>query len=319
MRILVTGGAGFVGRPLVAHLIKMGHKLIVVDDLSNLQSYKPKNCDFIKGDISNKRIYKLAFRNIDICIALASRKGAIGFVNRYPTDILRGNTSIYNTTFEQAAANKIKKLIFVSSSMVFEGAFKFPTNEDDLKNCILQKSGFGLSKYLGEIYCKAYRREFNLNYVILRPSNIYGPGEKPEKIEGDSHVIPDLYKKLKKQPNLLKIFGSGKQTRCFIHVKDLVEVISKIVETKDPRILNNDFNIGGIKEYSVLQIAKLINRILGNKNKINFVKTQSYDNDVNRQYMKCDKIKNILQWKPKISFEDGLKEMIRWLDDNYKE
>ena len=250
---------------------------------------------------------------------MASRRGAIGFVSRHPTDILNGNASIYNTTFKQAVANKIKKLIFISSSMVFEGAVKFPTTEEDIKNCILQKSEFGLSKYLGEIYCRSYNKEFNLNYIILRPSNIYGPGEKPEKIEGDSHVIPDLYKKLKKQPNSLRIFGSGEQTRCFIHVKDLTDLIVKIVASKDSRILNNDFNIGGIKEYSVIEISKLINQMLGNKNKIDFIKTKSYENDVNRQFMKCDKIKKILKWKPKINFEDGLKDMIRWLEENYKD
>ena len=307
--ILITGGCGFVGRQLAQDL-QSKHNILLVDDLSNNQSYIPKYGKFLKGNIGDEKFAKKVFKNIDYCIALASRKGAIGYVNRHPTEILTENNKIYNSTFKYCIKYKVKKIIFISSSMVFEGSKKYPTPESYIKETSVPLSPFGLSKYIGENYCRNFNKEYGLKYVIIRPSNVYGVGEKPEKLVGDSHVIPDMTKKILKSKGSIDVLGSGKQTRCFIHVKDLSNAISKCLSNK---IYNTDFNVGGSQEYSINQIIDKIENIISPKIKIKKKYIPSYSDDVKRQYMNCSKAKKKLKWKENIKFNKGLGEMVRWL------
>lgn len=310
--ILITGGCGFVGRQLAEDLHQR-HKVLLVDDLSNSQSYVPGFGKFIKGNIADKKISNKVFKNIDFCIALASRKGAIGYVNRHPTEILTENNNIYNSTFKQCVKHKVKKIIFISSSMVFEGSKKFPTPENHIKDTSVPISPFGLSKYVGEIFCRNFNKEYGLKYVIIRPSNVYGIGEKPEKLVGDSHVIPDMAKKILKSKGSIEVLGNGKQTRCFIHVKDLSKAISECLSSK---IYNIDFNIGGAKEFSINQIIDKIKYHIAPNKVIKKKYKPSYSDDVRRQFMSCKKAKKILKWKEDIKFNQGLGEMVRWLKNN---
>ena len=312
--ILITGGCGFVGRQLASDLC-IKHNVILVDDLSNKQSFIPKSGKFINGDISNEKLAKKVFKNIDYCIALASRKGAIGYVNRHPTEILTLNNNIYNSTFKNCVKFNVKKIIFISSSMVFEGSKRFPTPEKYIFETVVPLSPFGLSKYIGEIYCKNYYKEFGLKYVIIRPSNVYGIGEKPEKLVGDSHVIPDITKKIIKSNETIEILGNGKQTRCFIHVEDLSKAIIKCLSNK---IVNTDFNVGGAKEFSINEIVDNIIKIISPKKKLKKKYVKSYSDDVKRQFMNCSKAKKNLKWKEDIKFKDGLKSMVEWLITNIK-
>ncbi len=312
--ILITGGCGFVGRQLAKDL-SLKHNVLLVDDMSNNQSFIPKFGEFVKGDIANEYFANKIFKKIDYCIALASRKGAIGYVNRHPTEILTLNNKIYNSTFLNCVKHKIKKIIFISSSMVFEGANKYPTPEKYITNTPVPLSPFGLSKYIGEMYCKNFLKEFGLNYVIIRPSNVYGVGEKPEKLVGDSHVIPDITKKIIKSKKRIDVLGTGRQTRCFIHVEDLSSAIIKCLSKK---IKNIDFNVGGSREYTINEIVNQISNIISPNKKISKRYINSYSDDVKRQFMSTKKAKKILNWKEDIIFEEGLKEMVTWLEKKIK-
>ena len=116
---------------------------------------------------------KKVFKNIDYCIALASRKGAIGYVNRHPTEILTLNNNIYNSTFNNCVKFNVKKIIFISSSMVFEGSKKFPTPENYISETAVPLSPFGLSKYIGESIVKLLQRIW-LKVRNNKAFNVYG-------------------------------------------------------------------------------------------------------------------------------------------------
>ena len=132
---------------------------------------------------------------------------------------------------------------------------------------------------------------------------------------GDSHVIPDITKKILKSRNTIEILGNGKQTRCFIHVEDLSDAIVKCLSKK---IVNTDFNVGGAKEFSINQIVDNINNIVSPKKKLKKIYVKSYLDDVKRQFMNCSKAKKELKWKENIHFKDGLKSMVEWLIMNIK-
>lgn len=310
-RVLITGGAGFVGRVLADMLTECQYTVRIVDDLSNPQSRAPAVGEFIVGDIADTEIAKAAFANVDYCIALASRRGSIGFVDRNPTDILTGNTAIYNASFQAAVAADVQRFVYVSSSMVFEAASVYPTPERHINDTGIPVSHFGMAKILGEHYCRSFAKEQGLKYTIIRPSNVYGPEEKPGDKPGDSHVIPDLFKKFCDSGSQIEVFGDGMQSRCFVHRNDIARGIVAALKSADA--VNQDFNMGGAEEIRILDLAQEIWNAMGGGGNIQPVFVKGFPQDVSRQFMSCDKARGILGWEPEIFFKDGLKDMVGWL------
>ena len=131
-RVLVTGGAGFIGSEVVKQLIEKGYKVRVADDLSKREAKVPKDCEFIKVDLTDSKGAERALKNIDLCVHLAAKIGGIGYFHKYPATILSENNKLYSAVFEAAVKNKIERLLYLSSSMVFESTDRFPSKEDDL-------------------------------------------------------------------------------------------------------------------------------------------------------------------------------------------
>lgn len=311
LKFLVTGGCGFIGSEVVKHLLKKGCYVRVVDNLSKPESKVKSGYEFIKADLTDSVVANKVFSGIDICINLAAKIGGIGYFHQYPATILSENNKIYSATFESAAKNKIKRMVYISSSMVFESANKFPSKEKDLHKIPPPVTSYGFSKLCGEWYCRAFWDEYRLPYSICRPFNAYGVNEYPGEEIGYAHVIPDLIKKIFNLQYPLELLGDGQQTRCFTHVSDLANGIITVALSK--KAVNKDFNIANLQEIKMIDLAQLLWKLCGQKRKFKVKYVSGFPYDIRRRVPDVSKIKKILGWQPKVKLEDGLKEVINWL------
>src|SRR3989344_7943783 len=171
-RFLVTGGAGFIGSEIVRQLLAVGYSVRVADDLSKKDAAKiDPRAEFLKIDLTDRDKTKKVFKNIDICINAAAKIGGIGYFHKYPATILSENNKIYSSTFEAAVTAKIKRMVYISSSMVFESATNFPSKENDIEKIPPPVTAYGFSKLTGEWYCRAFWDQYKLPYSICRPFN----------------------------------------------------------------------------------------------------------------------------------------------------
>lgn len=311
IKVLVTGGAGFIGSEVVKQLLEKDYSVRVADDLSKLEAKIPPKCEFFRVDLTNKQVAMSAMQGVDYCIHLAAKIGGIGYFHKYPATILSENHKMYSSVFEAAVKNKIKRIIYLSSSMVFESTKNFPSKEEDISRIPPPVSAYGFSKLVGEWYCKSFYDEYGLKYTIVRPFNAYGINERPEQEIGYAHVIPDLIKKILSGQYPLELLGDGKQTRCFTHVSDIAKGIILAMESK--KAINEDFNIGSEKEIRMIDLAKLLWEKC-NVNKPFKVKyAQGFKYDIKRRVPSSKKARAILGWKPQKELENELSEIITWI------
>jgi nucleoside-diphosphate-sugar epimerase len=321
-RVLVTGGLGFIGFNLVKKLISLGSKVVIVDDLSKgstnylseVKNYKNKNILFVKRDLS-KELVKDIIRNesIDIVFHLAAKIGGIKYFHKYPATILRDNALITINVFESVCNSNVEKIIYFSSSMVYERSTVFPLSEDLLTKIPPPITSYGFSKLAGEYIAKAYNEEYGVKYVIVRPFNVYGPGELPGEEPGLAHVIPDLVKKVIEGQYPLEIFGTGEQSRSFTYISDLVDGVLLVAE----KAVNDDYNIGNDEEVKIIDLARLIWNICERKEPFAVKHLQPFKYDVQRRMPDISKIK-CLGWRPKVKLEEGLKYYIAWYKEYHK-
>lgn len=318
-RVLVTGGAGFIGSRIAMQLLEMDAEVRVVDNLSKGESSNlagiMNSIEFIEGDLFSKKTAKQCVKDIDFCFHLAARIGGIGFFHRYPGTSIRDNTLINLNLWD--AASRVRdqiKMVCVSSSMVFERTRTFPTPEDAIESSPPPLTGYGFSKLTAEYIARTYHEEFSVPYVIVRPFNAYGPGENPGDYVGYAHVIPDLINKVSTGQYPLEILGSGKQIRSYTYVDD---VASGVIFAA-ARAENDDFNIGTGVETSILELARKIWSLCGRKEPIRFRHLPAFKYDVQKRVPDVSKIRN-LGWKPEIPLEQGLKNTIEWLKRGVRE
>lgn len=311
MKVAVTGGAGFIGRAVVRELLGHGHGVVVVDDLSKPADALPDSWSFVPLDLTQGSGLDEVLGDCDAVVHLAAKIGGIGYFHRHPAEILSDNNRIYSTVFEAAARVRLRRLVYVSSSMVFESATSFPSLEADLDEIPPPITAYGFSKLVGEWYCRAFRAEHGLPYTIVRPFNAYGIFELPGDEVGNAHVIPDLVKKIVTGGPELEILGDGTHTRCFTHVSDLARGIALALEHPDAE--DDDFNLGSDREVSVIELARRIHELLrpGAPFRPRFV--PGFEHDVQRRVPDASKAARVLGWSPEISFERGLPEVVQWL------
>lgn len=309
--ILVTGGCGFIGSEVVKQLVAKSYDVLVADNLSKPESSVKQGYRFVKVDLTDHAATAKAFEGVDICIHLAAKIGGIGYFHKYPATILSENNKLYSSVFEAAVKQKIKRMVYISSSMVFESTDRFPSKEDDLKQIPPPVSAYGFSKLVGEWYCHAFWDQYQLPFSICRPFNAYGINEFPANEIGYAHVIPDLVKKVLSGQYPLELLGDGQQTRCFTHISDLADGI--ITAALSPKAENQDFNIANPQETRMIDLAKQIWKLVERKEpfKVKFVHGFQYD--IKRRVPDTKKIEQILGWKAKVPFEDGLTEVVGWL------
>lgn len=316
MQALVTGGAGFIGHKVVEKLLEKGYFVRVADDLSkgeakNLEKhFSNLNFEFVKTDLLSLEAAKKSIEGCDICFHLAAKIGGIGYFHKYPADLLRDNNILTQNIFEAARASNAK-IVYVSSSMVFERTNRFPTSEDAIETSPPPLTAYGFSKLVGEYLARSYNDQYGIQFVIARPFNAYGPGELPGDFVGYAHVIPDLVKKILSGQYPLQILGAGDQIRCYTYVDDIADGLILLGE----KAKNDDFNIANPRPVSVKELAEILWEICGKNEKLKFDYLSPLEYDVEKRIPDISKIKQKFGWESKVSLEEGLQITVDWLKE----
>jgi UDP-glucose 4-epimerase len=306
--IVVTGGAGFIGSAVVRELLGKGYRVRVIDNMSKPSSRVPDGVEFVRGDLADPKVARETFRGVRACINLAARIGGIGYFHKLPATILSENNCIYSSTFEAAVEHGLDRMVFVSSSMVFESATSFPSREDELLSMPPPFTAYGFSKLIGEWYGRAFFDQHGLRYTICRPFNAIGPDEEAGEEVGEAHVIPDLVKKVLSGQHPLELLGDGNQTRCFTHVRDIARGIVMALESD--KAINEDFNLGTANEITMLELARRIHELCAPGRPFEVKYVPGFASDIRRRVPDGSKAKRLLGWEPRISIDEGLREVV---------
>jgi UDP-glucose 4-epimerase len=311
-RVLVTGGAGTIGAAVVRRLLRDPEFEVRVSDQREAPGWMREGCEVHTGDLRVLAEARRATSNCSHVIHLAAIVGGIANFHRLPHTLTEVNNALYNAVVRAALDADVARFAYVSSSMVFERADKFPTPEEHLHDCPPPQSAYGFSKLTGEVYCRAAHDEHGLPYTICRPFNAYGPGELPDAEPGIAHAVPDLIRKSLAGLRPLPIFGSGEQTRTLTHVDDIADGI--VTAMAHPAGLNEDFNVSATEELSVAQIARIAWEACGNDAaELELEHLPSFEVDVQRRWPSVEKAERLLGWKARIPVKAGIADTVRWL------
>ena len=311
-RVLVTGGAGTIGAAVVRRLLRDGDWEVRVSDQREAPEWMASTCEIHRGDL---RLGGEAGRAMSGCthlIHLAAIVGGIANFHKLPHTLLEVNAGLYNSVFRAALEERLERLLYVSSSMVFERATVFPTPEEHVRDCPAPWSAYGFSKLAGEAWCRALNDEHGLTYTICRPFNAYGPGELPDDEPGIAHAVPDLIRKALSGQRPLEIFGTGEQTRTLTHVDDIADGI--VIALGHPAAENEDFNISASDERTIADIARIVWDACGrDPSEFELRHLPSFEVDVQRRWPSVEKAERLLGWRAQVDLEAGIADTVRWL------
>jgi UDP-glucose 4-epimerase len=311
-RVLVTGGTGMIGSAVVRRLLRDPAFEVRVCDRREAPQWMRESCEVVTADLRSLAETRSATEGCTHIIHLAAIVGGIANFHRLPHTLTEVNNSLYNAVVRAALDHGVERYVYISSSMVFERAQKFPTPEDYLPDCPVPLSAYGFSKLTGEVYCRAAHDEHGLPYTICRPFNAYGPGEVPEDEPGLAHAVPDLIRKALSGQRPLQIFGSGRQTRTLTHVDDIADGI--VTAMASPAGVNEDFNISASQELAVEDIARIVWRACGrDQADFELERLPSFAVDVQRRWPSVEKARRLLGWQASVDVEDGIAETVHWL------
>jgi len=308
MRILITGGAGFIGSHLCERYTLAGHTVICLDNflngsLTNIRGLlSHPNFKLIKGDVRDSDLLEKITRSIDVIFHLAAQihvdRALIEPRMTYEINVL-GAINV----LEVARIYDIKKVIFTSSSEVYGTAQKVPINEEHPLNA---PHIYGASKISADRMCYAYIQTYDMPITIVRPFNTFGPRQKSTGYGG---VISIFVKRvLNNTPPI--IYGDGEQTRDYMYIKDLVNAYDCVLTHSKP--LKEPINIGTGREIKIIDLANKIIDLCDKKGELKPVHVAPRPGEVKRLIADYSKAKRLFNWTPKYSIEDGLKEFIDW-------
>jgi nucleoside-diphosphate-sugar epimerase len=330
MKIFVTGAAGFIGGYLVEELLQAGHEVIGLDNFSKygpLQQASLKNprYRFFEGDAKDSKLLLQLMEDVDQVVAGAARIGGISYFHEFAYDLLAENERITAATFDAAIEmhrrGRLQKINVVSSSMVFENAERWPTEEGEQRRCPPPSSTYGFQKLATEYYTQGAWEQYKLPYTIIRPFNCVGIGERRAKCEKEvlsgnvklamSHVVPDLIQKVIKGQDPLHILGDGNQVRHYTYGADLARGIRFCIEKKEAT--NDEFNISTAESTTVLQLAELIWKKLKPGVPFRYTSDKPYPYDVQKRVPNVDKAAKLLGFKATTPLSEVLDVVIPWV------
>ncbi len=302
---LVTGGAGFVGSHLVERLLNRGDRVRALDNLDtgrkeNLSNFL-KEIDFYKGDIRDARVMRKAVKGVDYVLHVA----ALRSVPRSVDNPLASNEVNIQGTINVlwwAKQAGVKRVVYASSSMVYGEDQAMPLRESYTPS---PKSPYAISKLVGEQYCGVFYKIYGLETVCLRYFNIFGPRQNP--YSQYATVVP-VFIRAGLDGNQVEVHWDGLQSRDFTYVENTVD--ATLLAATAPGVAGMAFNVGCGRDYSILDLLKAIEKIVGRS--IPYINTEPRKGDVRRTLADVSLAEKLLGYRVSVGFEEGLERTVEW-------
>ena len=307
MKILVTGSEGSLMQFVIPVLINNGHTVIGVDNFARYGEIdRDRDYEFVRGDLTDGDFVDNVTVGVDGIIQAAALIYGVGGFHKYPADILSKDILLHQNILRSMLKNKVRKIAYISSSMVYERCNNHPSKEEDAFDSLVPSTDYGLSKLVGEKMCSAFARQYGLTYTIWRPFNIITPYEVAEDEQGMSHVFADFIQQLiVKQKNPLPIIGDGNQVRCFTWIEDVANAIGNW--SFSDKTDNETYNIGNPEPISMKDLARLIYQ---GDDVLEFVTVKEYKDDVITRIPDISKAERELNFKPTIKVLDAVNKCL---------
>ena len=330
MKVLVTGSKGFIAGYLIEELLNRGYEVIGIDNYSKYgpidKSYdNHPNYTFIEGDAKDTELLRHLIVDCDHFIALAAMIGGISYFHTHAYDLFAENERIMASSFDAAIkacnSNKLKKITVVSSSMIYESTYSFPSDEGDEYLIPPPKSTYGFQKLATHYFCRGAWEQYRLPYTIVCPFNAIGIGEKKAKTDIEimsgnvklamSHVVPDLVHKILKGQDPLHILGDGNQLRHYTYGGDLAKGIVATLE--NDKAFNQSFNLSTPIGHTVKELATEIWEIINSGRPISFISDKPFEYDVQKRVPSTIKATQLLGFQATTHLRTALGEIIPWV------
>ncbi|MGQ9765709.1 MAG: NAD-dependent epimerase/dehydratase family protein [Armatimonadota bacterium] len=309
--VLVTGGCGAIGSNLTKALVRLGARVLVLDDLSSGFVWllpRSTQVEFIQGSILDQQSLFRAFAyRPSVVFHLAALFANQNSIEHPETDLLVNGLGTLRILQYSVAADVSRVVFASSSSSLYHGA-RLPFDEDDVT--LTARTPYQASKLLGELYCQYFQHQFGLSVTRARFFNSYGPGECPGRYR---NVIPNFVY-LARCGRPLPITGTGEETRDWTYVMDIIHglLLMGYVDAASSEAIN----LGCGQERSVIEVAQIINRLTKNRAGVEFRKRRDWDT-TSRRLASIAKAQRILGYKPQYTLEIGLEKVVQWFDEEW--
>ncbi len=310
-KVVVTGGAGFIGSHVSELLVSFGARVTILDDLSNANirniSKIKDSARFIKGDAMDISVCKNAFKNQEILINMVAKVGGIEYNRTHQADMFYDNALLELIPLKAAQVSGITRVLMVSSACVYPHEASTPTPESEgfLNDPEPTNLGYGWAKRMGEIAARVFSDQYGMDVAVVRPYNCYGPRDHFE--DEKSHVIPALIKRVLSGENPVIVWGTGAQTRSFLYVEDFAR---GIVLSAEKLKANTPINLGSDEEITMLELIDKIKKISNTSCEI--ILDTSKPNGSPRRKSDNTLSQKLIGFRPTVSLDEGLKRTITW-------
>jgi UDP-glucose 4-epimerase len=308
-RIVVTGGAGFVGSNIVRRLLKEQATVIVLDDfytgeMDNLPVEESK-LEVIRGSVTDFDLVRDVIKGASVVIHEAARNIIVS--TRNPREDYEVNIGGTLNVLLAVRETNVPRMVYASSASVYGNPRYLPINEDDATNML---SPYSVSKFAGENYCKAFYESYGLSTSVVRYSNVYGTAQRPDNPY--CGVVSKFFEAAMSGESP-RIHGDGEQTRDFTYIDDVVEatLLAAFMAKAEGQV----YNIGTGRETTINQLARMIIEITGAELEPSYVDRRDIDN-IRRRVVNIEKIRRELRWVPSVTVEQGLRRTYQWLKEN---
>jgi len=305
--ILVTGGAGFIGSHVAEELVRCGHRVTVLDDLSGgFLDNVTEDAEFVPGSITDVVLVNALFeeKRFEYVFHLAAyaAEGLSNYIKRFNyTNNLIGSINLINAAINTG----VRCFVFTSSIAVYGSSPALPMTEDTLPE---PEDPYGIAKLAVEQELRVSKRMFGLDYIVFRPHNVYGERQNV----GDRYRnVVGIFMNQILQDRAMTVFGDGGQTRAFTYIKDVAPMIAESIG--NPAAYNQVFNIGADRPYAVKELAHAVARAMGVQPRVVHLPPRL---EVREAYSSHDKVRRVFGNRELVALEEGLDRMARWVKEH---